>query len=201
MLAGYHPTAGSGSEGFCWSRGRIALALAYMDYGVEMPDFDSQCWITYGQLQMYAERFAQALSSFEYALVLDSNSNDAVILAGWCAQNSGEFDKALKYYRAALARTPERKAEILNNIGQIQMTLEDYQEAEDSFKQSLEVKPEFHEAAINLAILYRKTSRIEQGEAELNEVISSLEKDPQKSALLANVRELQAQWRRNPENE
>ena len=192
------------SEGWQWigrtllERGRIALALSYMDYGVELPGFDSECWETFGQLQMYAGRYKQALSSFEYSLLQNSKNNEALILAGWSAQNSGEADKALKYYRAALRKMPEQKAEILNNIGQVLMTQKKYREAEESFRQSLDTKPDFHEAAINLSILYHDTERGEDATIMLKEIIASLEKDPAKSALLEQVKKLQDQWRKRP---
>jgi len=78
------------------------------------------------------------------------------------------FEDAIDYYKKAISKN---KAISYYNLGVSYFILGDYKHSEEYFKLSLEVKPDFHEAQINLASTYLMLDKIIEAEKIIDKYV------------------------------
>ena len=80
----------------------------------------------------------------------------SLVMLGFARQQAGLAKKAVESYRQALELSGENRAELLNNLGQMLTVTEKLDQAEASYRDALEIRSDYLEAWVNLAVLYRK---------------------------------------------
>ena len=87
--------------------------------------------------------FAAALKSYQAALSSRPNDPVALVEAGWAAFKANDFDAARKLTTQgiAAAKEPDKKAAALYNLGRIQEQAGQKSDAQDSYRQSLQLRP------------------------------------------------------------
>ena len=73
-----------------------------------------------------------------------------------------EFDKADHYLRQVLDRLEEKYADVYNMLGVIQHDRGQFEDAQAMFEASLQINPNYTEAALNLAVTYNDLGRYEE---------------------------------------
>jgi tetratricopeptide (TPR) repeat protein len=91
---------------------------------------------------------------------------------GVAASRSGDHDTAIARFTAAAALMPNCH-DCYYNIGVSQMAKKDEKQAEESWKKSLEIKPDYTEAMNALATLYNNQKRFDEAAAMSAKVASA----------------------------
>ena len=136
--------------------GRHELGVELLSLGAEEPAFDSACWRLLGRLQTITGHSRQAVESLERAIRLGGEDYRSLVMLGFARQQAGLAKKAVESYRQALELSGENRAELLNNLGQMLTVTEKLDQAEASYRDALEIRSDYLEAWVNLAVLYRK---------------------------------------------
>ena len=92
---------------------------------------------------------------------------------------AGQLNAALEEYNASLMINADHPSTFLN-FGNIYLNTGDYDQAEASYKEAIEIEPGLVGPYINLADLYRRMNRDDEGEKVLQ---SALEKYPNLAAI------------------
>jgi len=104
-----------------------------------------------GEALYWMNQFGQALDDVNAALATDSQLIPAYIRRAWIYIMSGEFEQASRDVEEVLIWEP-RNAEALFALSYIYMSTEpNSARALEALRQSLEIKPDFHLARLNLA--------------------------------------------------
>lgn len=136
--------------------GRRELAVELLSLGTGEPAFEAACWRLLGRLQIQAGHSRKAVESLENALRLGGEDYHTLVLLGLASQQAGFVKKAIESYRHALVLSGENRAEILNNLGQVLAETGKLDQAEESYREALQIRSDYIDAWVNLAILYRK---------------------------------------------
>lgn len=108
------------------------------------------------QLSHEYAKFDEAEKLLHEAEQLTPNANEALMIAvneGMIEEYRNHIPQAIEHYQRATTITPDFP-NLWNNIGYLQLNLEQYDEAEKSFLQSVEHDPTNTEAYVHLADLY-----------------------------------------------
>lgn len=92
-------------------------------------------------------------SSLEDKVVSGTATADDLINLGIAEYNLGQYDDAIKYYDQAIVQDPSKSAMIYNAEGNVLRDQKKYQEAEDSYRKSIQGDPSLVNAYVNLANL------------------------------------------------
>ena len=80
---------------------------------------------------------------------------------GAVLKNKGEFLRSVKASQKAAEINPD-DPECYNNMGNTQLRLGLYNEAEDSYKRAIAIKPDYHEFHNNLGYIYAASNRLNE---------------------------------------
>lgn len=116
-----------------------------------------------GQAFLVLGFFPEAEACFRWALERDPDSSEAHFrLAGVC-HRLGKCAEAEALYRKALSLQPY--ADYANALGLLQLEGGKVKEAEEAFRQALEINPNYAEALLNLGHLYLEQAGSGKGRA------------------------------------
>jgi len=128
----------------------------------------------------HKEEYNKASQLFKDSL--DKNQKDAHYWnqLGICYFLKGEYSKSQMYLGISmnLAKSNKMKAVALNNLGLIQLKLENYPEAKDFFKQSLKKNKKALTPKFNLAMLYSKFGLLGKAQKKFFELRKKNRMDP-----------------------
>ena len=139
--------------------------------------------LSQAQEHHHARRFAKAKQIYFNILKERSDHPDALNLLGVALAQGGEPAKAVKYLQRAIEIRPDL-APFRVNLGVIFQDLEKFDQAEESYKQSIKIDKMSEDAYYNLAKLYRQ---LEKPEAALETYQHLLLINPERQDALVNV--------------
>ena len=128
-------------------------------------DLDGQ--LTAGSYLLAARRFDDARARAEAVINRDANNVQAHVLLGNALAGLRDFDQAIKEIEQAIELDPTRGATFAN-LGLVETQRGQQDKAEEAFKRSVALKPEWVPGHLALANHYWATNRIAQAEAELS---------------------------------
>jgi tetratricopeptide (TPR) repeat protein len=108
---------------------------------------NANAWIALGNAQMDAQRFAEAISSYQRALNLDPKNVDVRVDMGTCYRGVGQPEKALEEYKKASTINPRHPMAQMNAGVVYAYDLGRKAEAIKSFEKYLELAPNAPNAA------------------------------------------------------
>ena len=170
--------------------GRYADAANLYSEAVELdPDQASlqlrlaQSWLGSGDMQ-------QALETLDALVERDPESIEANVLLILTHLRQNDFAKAEKAVDRLEQNTPDDSPVAENFRGMIAIAQGDIDSARASFERVREINPEFHGAALNLAVLDRRTGDLESAAARYKSV---LEQEPEHRDALMGLAAVQSQ--------
>lgn len=119
--------------------------------------------------QLYEERkYDEALVSYEQFLEKNPDAYQVHLSIGNCYMEKGELDKAIEEYNSVLEQAKnddlmgkEIAAKALAGIGECYMRKEDFEEAQNFFKQSIDNYPENEILAYNVGEIYFSNQKMD----------------------------------------
>jgi tetratricopeptide (TPR) repeat protein len=99
-------------------------------------------WITLGNAQMDAQRYADAIIAYQRALELDPNNVDVRVDLGTCYRGVGQSERAIEEYQKAIKINPRHPNAYLNSGVVYAYDLRRPKDALRSFERYLEVFPQ-----------------------------------------------------------
>jgi len=119
---------------------------------------------------LFAEKnYDGAISLLEQFLEQNPDAYQIHLSTGDCYREKGEFDKAIEEYNKALEQAladeemgKETAAIAIASLGEISLRKEDFEKAQDYFKQSIEMYPDNEILAYNVGEIYFSNRKIEE---------------------------------------
>jgi tetratricopeptide (TPR) repeat protein len=108
---------------------------------------NANAWIALGNAQMDAQRFAEAIISYQRALDIDPKNVDVRVDMGTCYRGLGQPEKAIEEYRKGLTYNPRHPMAYMNSGVVYAYDLGKKAEAVKSFEKYLELAPNAPNAA------------------------------------------------------
>jgi len=115
------------------------------------------------------KKYDEALALLEQFLEQNPIAYQAHLSIGDCYREKGEFDKAIEEYNRALEKAQndeemggETAAKALAALGEIYLRKEDFENAQNYFKQSIEAYPENEILAYNVGEIYFSNQKIDE---------------------------------------
>lgn len=108
---------------------------------------NANAWIALGNAQMDAQRFAEAIISYQRALDLDPKNVDVLVDMGTCYRGVGQPEKAIEEYKKASKIDPRHPMAQMNAGVVYAYDLGRKAEALKSFEKYLELAPNAPNAA------------------------------------------------------
>lgn len=181
-------------------RAALALTAAYPDLAA--------AWVAHGDVMRQAERFADAIPSYDRALsLLEDAPGDArwfpLFARGIALERSGDFDRAEADLLAALEIRPDQ-ASLLNYLGYSWIDRnENLDRALEMIKRAVELAPGDGYILDSLAWAYFRLGRYQDAVAPMEQAIATMSSDPLVNDHLGDIywkvgrqREAEIQWRR-----
>jgi Flp pilus assembly protein TadD len=109
-------------------------------------------------------RVEEAIPHFRAAVALEPDDPNANLNIGTYEQMHGNLPAAIERYKAAaqVARNVRTKSRALNNLGYAYKGMADFSSARESFRQAVQVDPEFAGAWISLGLMAQRTGDLPQ---------------------------------------
>jgi len=107
----------------------------------------ANAWIALGNAQMDAQRFAEAIISYQRALDLDPKNVDVRVDMGTCYRGVGQPERAIEEYKKGMKYNPRHAMAYLNSGIVYANDLKKNAEALKSFEKYLELAPNAPNAA------------------------------------------------------
>lgn len=117
---------------------------------------------------------AGAIEQYQKAIDADSRFADAYNCLGVAYQTLGQMHHARRAFDDGIRAAPN-SATLRNNAGLCHAMQERDEEAENHFRDALEIDPDFHKARGNLAILLARNDRLGESFQEFKQIVSSVE--------------------------
>ena len=108
---------------------------------------NATAWIALGNAQMDAQRFAEAIISYQRALDLDPKNVDVRVDMGTCYRGVGQPERAIEEYKKGMKYNPRHAMAYLNSGIVYANDLKKNAEALKSFEKYLELAPNAPNAA------------------------------------------------------
>ncbi|MBN1327563.1 MAG: tetratricopeptide repeat protein [Candidatus Cloacimonetes bacterium] len=147
-----------------------------------------------GQNEFQADRFDQALDSFEILLDMAPDSSKTLIMIGSIYRKQEKMDLAISTFSAAADLDPEN-IQILDQLAYLYYYIEDYEKAIKNYQEITELDPDQIDAWYNLAVLLAQENNKDEAAAAYQKL---LEIDPENTdahinlAILYNEQQLSA---------
>jgi type IV pilus biogenesis/stability protein PilW len=118
------------------------------------------------------EDYPKAIHHFQEALKIDMTFSEAANNLGNAYANTGRYDEAIVYFRAALSNPQYKNAAMaFNNTGMAYYRLARFDEAIDAFKDALKRYSDFHIPYYGLALSLNAKGRYGESENALSRAI------------------------------
>jgi cytochrome c-type biogenesis protein CcmH/NrfG len=119
----------------------VQSQIDQMELAAKLAPKNAQSWIDLGNTLMDAQRFGEAVGSYEKALALDPRNVAVLVDQGTCYRGIGKFDKAEEQYRKALKIDPKYPNGHLNLGVVLGFDLNKKADAIQEFNRYLELAP------------------------------------------------------------
>ncbi len=123
-----------------------------------------------GTALLNAQRFAEALESYEQALKLQPNHVPTIFNHGAALANLQRFDEALASFEYALTIQPDH-AQTLSNLGSALVHFNRFHEALSRYDQALAAQPDYVDAHSNRGAVLIKLNRFEEAIASFTKAL------------------------------
>lgn len=150
-------------------QGLISESLGQAEEAVKKDPKNVDARLLLGGLYSSMKLYPKALNEYNAVMKLQPTNTEAPLYIGALYSEQKKSDTAVKYFES-LAKNPDYTTPYLAHyyIGRVRMEQPEskYQKAaEESFKKTLKLKPDFADAAISLGMLYSKQKKDEKAEA------------------------------------
>jgi tetratricopeptide (TPR) repeat protein len=134
----------------------LLLSLSFSLSALAQPSKSVADYYQEGKKLIDSNKITEAYASFRNAISLDPNHTNALLQAGWCANDLEKYDEAYNYLTRA------KKLDDLNDwiyyeLGYALKHLNKISEAIVSYKKALELSPDYYLASLDLANIYYDT--------------------------------------------
>ncbi len=155
----------------------IQPAFVEFQKALELNPYDKETHNAIGVVYLVKlEDYPKAIHHFQEALKIDKTFSEASNNLGNAYANTGEYDKAIEYYKRALSNPMYKNAAMaFNNLGMVHYRLSRFDDAIDAFKDALKRFSDFHMPYYGLALSLNATGRY--GDAE-NALSRAVQLDP-----------------------
>lgn len=120
---------------------------------------------------LYAKKkYKDSFRSYQEALKINPNNEDALINIGTVEKARGKLDIAIELMNTALKKLPTR-ADIYYNLGTVYLEKKDLIKAEATFKKCVQIDSRIFQAEIQLVSIYKEQNELEKAEATLRSVL------------------------------
>jgi len=137
---------------------------------IKIDSINFEAYYNLGIINFENNRFKDAISFFKNAIKLDNNSYQAHHQLGLTYEKIGEFHKAIASYNLANTVNLEGFFYSYNNLGNIHLSLKDFNKSKECFERALKLKGD------NFASIYNNFANFYYEIAEVELAISFLEK-------------------------
>lgn len=143
--------------------GMISESLVQAEEAVKKDPKNVDSHLLLGGLYSSTKSYAKALQQYETVIKLHPTNTEAPLYIGALYSEQKQSEKAIKYFES-LTKNPDYTSQHLAHyyIGRVRMDqveLKFQKMAEDSFKKSLQLKPDFADAVLSLGVLYSKQKK------------------------------------------
>ena len=121
-------------------------------------------------------KFADAITSYKRALVLNADFADAYSNMGLTQAAAGKTDDAIASYKQALKLNPSH-IEALNNLGLLSEERKNYPEAQKYYQQAIKLNPTVAALHFNLGNIFKAQNKFEEAINAYKEALTHDEKD------------------------
>ncbi|WP_339606157.1 tetratricopeptide repeat protein [uncultured Roseivirga sp.] len=120
---------------------------------------------------LYAKKkYKDSFRSYQEALKINPNNEDALINIGTVEKARGKLDIAIELMNTALKKLPTR-ADIYYNLGTVYLEKKDLIKAEATFKKCVQIDSRIFQAEIQLVSIYKEQNELEKAETTLRSVL------------------------------
>lgn len=143
--------------------GMISESLVQAEEAVNKDPKNVDAHLLVGGLYSSTKAFSKALQQYETVMKLQPGNTEAPLYIGALYSEQKQSEKAVKYFES-LIKNPDYSSPHMAHyyIGRVRMEQPEakFQKmAEESFKKSLQLKPDFADAVLSLGVLYNKQKK------------------------------------------
>ena len=149
--------------------GALPQALDLWNQVLELAPEDAAAWSNRGNIQLALGDPEAAIADQTKAMELDPSNADPHLNRGTAEEALKQWDAAEADYRWILERGPDASA--LYNLGNVQGSKGDWQQARDSFEQASQERPGFAMARSSAALADFQLGDLDLAEKELRNII------------------------------
>jgi tetratricopeptide (TPR) repeat protein len=117
------------------------MKIDQLQQAVKAAPKNAQAWIELGNELMDAQRFGEAVDSYEKGLALDPKNVNVLVDQGTCYRGIGKFDRAVEQYRKAIKINPNFPNGHRNLAVVLAFDLHNKNEGLKEFQKYLEIAP------------------------------------------------------------
>lgn len=144
-------------------QGMISEALVQAEDAVTKDPKNVDAHLLLGGLYSSTKSFSKAMQQYEAVLKIQPSNTEAPLYIGALYSEQKQSDKAIKYFES-LTKNPDYSSPHMAYyyIGRVRMEQSEAKHekmAEESFKKSLQLKPDFADAVLSLGVLYNKQKK------------------------------------------
>ncbi|MEW5855942.1 MAG: tetratricopeptide repeat protein, partial [Cyanobacteriota bacterium] len=141
-----------------------------LEENYQTPGYRATLLLNLGDLLAAGKEYEEAIASYDQALKIKPDKDEAWFNRGIALKNLGRLEEAVASYDQALKIKPG-KDEAWNNRGVTLKKLERLEEAVASYDQALKIKPDKDEAWFNRGIALKKLGRLEEAVASYDQAL------------------------------
>lgn len=143
--------------------GMISESLVQAEEAINKDPKNVGAHLLVGGLYSSTKAYSKALQQYEIVMKLQPGNTEAPLYIGALYSEQKQSEKAVKYFES-LIKNPEYNSPHMAHyyIGRVRMEQPEtrFQKmAEESFKKSLQLKPDFADAVLSLGVLYNKQKK------------------------------------------
>ena len=146
---------------------------------------DVESWVMIGRLNGYLHNTPEAEKSFNQALTIDPDSEDALVGLGELYGQLGDPKRAVEKLKAAVDKHPS--ARTLTSLATAYEDLEDYKNAADALQRALEAGSEDERIPPQLATDLMKSGQVDEALKLYQEMAAQSPRDPQIQLQLCEI--------------
>jgi tetratricopeptide (TPR) repeat protein len=138
---------------FCYDKvGGMKDGVDFFNKYIDESPYSQAAWYNLGNLYNRLGRVKEAVMAYDFSIAIDSNYLRAYHQKAEALTAAEHYAEGLEAYKEILVHEPT-SAYIICNIGECYERLGEFDKAEDYYKQSLDLDPEFTDAFVGLGVL------------------------------------------------
>ena len=123
----------------------------YNDY-IDQNPYSKTAWYNLGNMYHRVGKIKDAVTSYDFCIAIDKNYTRAYHQKAEALTSGEHYAEAYEAYKEVLS-VEAKSSYILCNMGECMERLGEFDNAEDYYKQSLEIDPEYTDAFVGLGVL------------------------------------------------